>query len=59
MALFIVYPRETRLALDREVVAVQPPPGASSKAIAFVLSDGAIQHSAKRLEWRRMRFDDQ
>lgn len=57
-ALFIVYPREIRLALDREVVSALPPPGASSKTIAFALSDAAIHDSAKRLEWDRMRFDD-
>lgn len=58
-ALFIVYPRETRMALDREVAPVPPPPGASSKAIAFALSDEAVHHSARRLEWRPVRFDDQ
>lgn len=57
-ALFIVYPRETRLAVDREVVPVPPPLGASSKVIAFALSDEAVHSSAKRLEWRRMRLDD-
>lgn len=59
MALFIVYPRQTRLALNREVVSVPPPSGASSKGIAFALSDEAVHNSANRLEWRSMRFDDQ
>lgn len=59
IALFIDYPHETRMALNREVVPVLPPPGASPKTVAFALSDAAIHRSARRLEWRRMRFDDQ
>jgi hypothetical protein len=59
MALFIVYPHGTRMALDSEVQPVVPPPGVSSKAIAFAPSDIAVRQSAKRLEWRSMRFDDE
>ncbi|HEV2416339.1 MAG TPA: type IV secretion system DNA-binding domain-containing protein [Terriglobia bacterium] len=59
ITLFIIYPHETRMALDREVVPILPPPGASPKTVAFALPDVAIHDSAKRLEWRSMRFDDQ
>lgn len=59
MALFIVYPHGTRLALTSQVVPAVPPPSVAPKTLAFALSNDAIQNSAKRLEWRSMRFDDQ
>ncbi|MGH9455278.1 MAG: type IV secretion system DNA-binding domain-containing protein, partial [Terriglobia bacterium] len=59
MALLTVYPHETRMALDSEVLPALPPPGVSHKTVAFGLSDAAVRNSAKRLEWRSMRFDDQ
>lgn len=59
MALFIVYPHETRIALNSEVIPALPPANASRKTVAFALSNEAIQNSAQHLEWRSMRFDDQ
>ncbi|MDE3179354.1 MAG: type IV secretion system DNA-binding domain-containing protein [Acidobacteriota bacterium] len=59
MALFVVYPHETRIALNSEVIPALPPGSASRKTVAFALSNEAIHNSAQRLEWRSMRFDDQ
>ena len=56
--LLVVFPHETRLALDSDVRPVPPSTDAPTRRTEFVLSNAAIQAGGQRLVWQTLKFDD-
>ena len=56
--LYIVFPHETRLALDTDVTATLPPPKSNARLSDLVLSSAAFRAGAQRLVWQSLKVND-
>ena len=56
--LVVVFPHETRLAIESQVAQSPQAASTGSPRTQFVLSNAVVHAGAKRLVWRSLKFDD-